>query len=58
MGGNISISNQALTLTTVQDILINLASLDGTNGTTLFTTPRTLNLGGGTSAGVAAVVAR
>jgi hypothetical protein len=47
---NVTITGAALTSTSVNNILILLASLDGTNGTTLWGAGRTVNLSGGTSA--------
>jgi hypothetical protein len=44
-----SISGAALTLTSVDNILQALASLDGTNGTVSFGTGKTVTLSGGTS---------
>jgi hypothetical protein len=55
VGGNVTITNQRLTLPSVENILIRLAALDGTSGTTLYGAGRTVNLSGGTSAGVAAL---
>lgn len=52
--GGITISGAALTQSCVDDILAKLVSLDGTNGTTLFAAPRTVDLSLGTSAGPSA----
>jgi hypothetical protein len=54
-GGNVTITNQRLVLPSVENILIRLAALDGTAGTTVYGAGRTVNLSGGTSAGVAAL---
>jgi hypothetical protein len=55
IGGNISFTDIKLTLVSVEHILGVLASLDGTNGTTTWGTGRTLNISGGTSAGLASL---
>jgi hypothetical protein len=55
VGGNVTITAQRLILPSVENILIRLAALDGTSGTTLYGAGRTVNLSGGTSAGVAAL---
>jgi hypothetical protein len=54
-GGNVTITSQRLILPSVENILIRLAALDGTAGTTVYGAGRTVNLSGGTSAGVAAL---
>jgi hypothetical protein len=46
--GNVSISNHALTQASVDNILVRLAALDGTNGTYVFKN-RYVSVGGGTS---------
>ena len=48
IGGNINISGQKLTQSSVDNLLALVASLDGTNGTTLYTS--TVNISGGTNA--------
>lgn len=48
--GNVTISQAALTSASVDYILGLLFSLDGSNGTTLYGSGRTVNLSGGTSA--------
>ncbi len=48
--GNISFSGCALNQTSIDAILVRLSQLDGTAGTTLFGTGRTVNLTGGTNA--------
>jgi hypothetical protein len=55
VGGNVTITNQRLILPSVENILIRLAALNGTAGTTVYGAGRTVNLSGGTSAGVAAL---
>lgn len=45
-GGNVNITSAALTQASVDGILAALASLDGTNGTTPFSSPRTVTLTG------------
>ena len=49
-GASINISGQKLTATSVNGILALLVSLDGTNGTTLFGSGKTVTLSGGTNA--------
>ncbi len=46
---NVTITGAALTQASVDGILARLAALDGTGGTTAFSSPRTVNLSGGTS---------
>jgi hypothetical protein len=55
INGNVTISGQKLTLSSVEQILSVLASLDGTGGTTAWSAGKTLNISGGTSAGTAAL---
>jgi hypothetical protein len=55
IGGNITITGQKLTSSSVENILVKLAALDGTNGTTTYGTGRTINLSGGTSSGISAL---
>jgi len=50
VAGNVTVSNQSLNSTSVNNILINLAALDGTGGTTLYGAGRTVTLNGGTNA--------
>jgi hypothetical protein len=50
MTGNVSFTGFKLTQASVDNIMQALASLDGTNGTTAFSTGRTVNVSGGTSA--------
>ena len=50
INGNFSVTGAALTLTSVNNILQALATLDGTNGTTSYGTGRTVTITGGTSA--------
>jgi hypothetical protein len=50
LGSSITVSGQKLSQGSVDSTLALLASLDGTNGTTLFGTGKTVNIGGGTSA--------
>jgi hypothetical protein len=50
VGGNVHFGSQALTEASVDAILVSLASLDGTNGTTAYGAGRTVTLNGGTNA--------
>jgi hypothetical protein len=52
VGGNVTITGQKLTAASIENILVRLAALDGTNGTTSYGTGRTVNLSGGTSSGL------
>jgi hypothetical protein len=49
IGGNFTMSFMALNVASVNGILVSLAALDGTNGTTAYSS-KTINIGGGTSA--------
>jgi hypothetical protein len=49
-GATINVSGQALTSASVNAILHLLVSLDGTNGTTLWGSGKTLTINGGTNA--------
>ena len=49
VGGNVTITNAKLDVTSVNSILVSLAALDGTGGTTAYSS-KTVNLSGGTSA--------
>lgn len=55
VGGNITITGQKLTAASIENILVRLAALDGTNGTISYGTGRTVNLSGGTSSGLSAL---
>ena len=48
IGGNVTITGAALNQASVDGILVSLAALDGTNGTTAWSS-KTVNLSGGTS---------
>jgi hypothetical protein len=50
VGGNVHFGSQALNEASVDAILVSLASLDGTNGTTAYGAGRTVTLNGGTNA--------
>lgn len=50
VSGQCLINNCALTQASVDGILVSLAALDGTNGTTSYNSPFSINLSGGTSA--------
>lgn len=49
VGGNFTMSGMKLDADSVNGILVSLAALDGTNGTTAYSS-KTINIGGGTSA--------
>jgi len=53
LGGNFTMTGMALTAQSVENILVALAYMDGTNGTVAFSSGKTINLSGGTSSGVA-----
>lgn len=52
---NITMTGNALTAASVENILVAVATLDGTNGTTAYTSGKIINLSGGTSSGTAAL---
>jgi hypothetical protein len=49
VGANVSITSAALSQASVDGILVRLAALDGTGGTTAFSTPRTVTITGTSS---------
>ena len=51
VNGNLTVTGQALSLASVENILVRLAALDGTSGTTIYGGGRSVALQGGTSAG-------
>jgi hypothetical protein len=55
VGGNVTITGQKLTAASIENILVRLAALDGTNGTITYGTGKTINLSGGTSSGISAL---
>lgn len=55
VNGNVTCTGKALTAASVENILVALATLDGTNGTTVWGSGKTVNLSGGTSSGVSAL---
>jgi hypothetical protein len=53
----VALTGNALSVTSVENILATLVGLDGTNGTSIYGKGKTVNLSGGTSAGLAALSA-
>jgi hypothetical protein len=51
VNGNVTVTGQALSIPSVENILVRLAALDGTSGTTIYGAGRSVALQGGTSAG-------
>jgi hypothetical protein len=51
VNGNLTVTGQALSIPSVENILVRLAALDGTSGTTIYGGGRSVALQGGTSAG-------
>lgn len=49
-GLNVSITNASLNQSSVDDLLATFAYMDGTNGTTSYGSPRSINISGGSSA--------
>jgi hypothetical protein len=51
VNGNLTVTGQALSIPSVENILVRLAALNGTSGTTVYGAGRSVALQGGTSAG-------
>jgi hypothetical protein len=57
MNGNITCTGQKISSSSIENILVRLSNLTGSNGTILYGTSKSVNLSGGTSAGLSSLSA-